>query len=280
MPEIEVCDRRVIVEVGDKSQTVNVCNGRRRSGVYDWVVRFPKDLEALDAIRQNATAHQSVPAFVGWLKSDLGGSVERVPPDEDPLLNGDWTAADDPDPEFSRSVLPLVTDAVDRLVRDHLASPAANRREHNVHSHLHASLQRDERLARKWPLAGGGEAYLVQQEWPERPYAERLGSFALTTLWPFIGRRVGPGLKKGRGLYDLAVLSPACLGRHAEAEFIDGRFPPVVAVEFGLIENYDHLRADAAKLVNNKVAHAFLIPRTARIHGQFRRGRGVPRAAR
>lgn len=36
------------------------------------------------------------------------------------------------------------------------------------------------------------------------------------------------------------------------------RFPPVLAVEFGLIEDYGHPRADAAKLVSNKVAHAFL----------------------
>lgn len=259
MPEIAVCGRRVIVDIGEKSQTVNVCSTRERSGVYDWVIRFPKDADVLQAIRQSASTHESLLAFVQWLKSVLSGAVERVPPDQDPLLNGDWPAADDPDPDFSRSILPLLEHAIDSLVRDFLASPAAHRREHNIHSDLYARLQRDERLARKWPLNGGGEAYLVQQEWPERPHTERLGSFDLKTLWPLTDRQVGPSPKKRRGLYDLAILSPACVGRHTAAEFLDGRFPPVVAIEFGLIEDYCHLRDDATKLVNNGVAHGYLI---------------------
>lgn len=259
MPETVVCGRRVIPEPGKKSQTVNVCNGKGRSGVYDWIIRFPKGVEVMDPIRQNAAAHKSLIAFVAWLKSDLGGAIERVPPDQDPLLKCDWPAAGDPAPEFSRSILPMVENSIDLLVREHLASPTSHRREHNLHSDLYVRLQRDERLARKWPLAGGGEAYLVQQEWPERPHAERLGSFDLKTLWPLTDRCIGPSLRKKRGLYDMAVLSPGCVGGHTKAEFFRGSFPPVVAVEFGLIENYGHLRDDAAKLINNQVAHGYLV---------------------
>jgi hypothetical protein len=260
VPETEVCRRRVIVEMGEKSsQTVNVCNGRGRSGVYDWIIRFPRDVEVLETIRQNAATQQSLAAFVGWLKSHLGGAVERVPPDQDPLLNGAWRAPDDPAPDFSQLILPLLERSIDLLVREHLAFPTAHRREHNLHSYLYAQLQRDEQLARKWPLAGGDEVYLLQQEWPERPHTERLGSFDLKTLWPLTDRRLGPSLKKGRGLYDMVILSPDCVAGHTEAEFINGTFPPVVAVEFGLIENYGHLREDAAKLVNNQVAHGYLV---------------------
>src|SRR4051794_30895945 len=132
----------------------------------------------LTAIQQNKAAQQSIPGFVLWLKSMLGGEVERVPPDQDPLLNTTWPAAADPAPEFSRLVLPVVEAAIDRLVREHLTSPSAHRREHNVHSELYASLKQDQHIAHKWPLSDGtSQVHLLQQEWPERPHTERLGSF-------------------------------------------------------------------------------------------------------
>lgn len=262
MPVTEVCHHRVVIETGKKSHTVNICNEQGRPGVYDWIVRFrDTDLTLLDsAIQQNKAAQQSIPGFVLWLRSTLGGEVERVPPDEDPLLNANWPAATDPAPDFSQLVLPVVEAAIDRLIRDHLSSPSAHRSEHNVHSELYASLKQEQPFASKWPLSDGTtQVYLLQQEWPERLHTERLGSFDLKTLWPLSGRFVGPSLNQGRGRYDLAILSPSCVAQHTEAEFLDGTFPPVVAVEFGLIENYAHLRDDAAKLINNKLAHGYLV---------------------
>jgi len=215
-------------------------------------------MPVMDDIQQSSTPFGNIPAFVQWLKTTMGGEIERVPPGEDPMLNSTWPANPDPNPTFSQSVIPVIEEKLDRLVREFLVAPSTHRREHNLHSELYASLTSDTRFCWKGSLSNGAVAQLIQQEWPERPYKERLGNFDLGITWPGTNP-CGPSLSVKRGLYDLAVLSPECLTRNDETVFLNGLFPPVIAMEFGLIENYDHLRADAAKLVNNKVAHGYLV---------------------
>mgnify|MGYP000434841527 CR=1 FL=1 len=70
MPDTEVCRRRVIVNHGKKSQTVNVCNEHGRSGVDDWIVVFPRTALVIEAIRLNAAARRTIPEFVTWLARD------------------------------------------------------------------------------------------------------------------------------------------------------------------------------------------------------------------
>src|SRR5262249_32288472 len=149
-------------------QTVNVCDNTRRQGVYDWIIRFDDpDLPIQAEIEAHLTPFDSVSTLVQWLKFFMGGRVERIPPEEDILL--DWGRQDciDPDPDYSSRIIPAVETALDQLLLHFLREPYAHRREHNIHTELASLLSRDTRINTEGRLPSGEIVRLIQQEWPE-----------------------------------------------------------------------------------------------------------------
>ncbi len=257
MPEIKMCDRRVIIVSDKKSQTVNVCTVSGREGVYDWIVRFPSDVPVL--IEANGIAPASIEEFIGWLKLTLLGTVERVPPTCDPLLGQDRRQGADPETSLGQQIMTAADKKINQLVVEFLEHPYLHRSEYNLHCELYEYLCRtvEPTIHR---LACGDRVRLIHKEWPESHWSTRLGSFGLNDLWPPSAEGVGLRRYKKRGLFDVAVLLPSTVEACTDIQtYLEGRLQPVAAFEFGLMEKYDHLRSDIAKLINNRIRYGAVI---------------------
>lgn len=257
MPEATICNRRIIFVSDKKTQTVNVCTSSGRSGVYDWIARFRNDVPVRTELARITPA--SVEEMVTWLKNSLGGTLERIPPSCDPLLTEDRRQGADTESRFGEEVMEAAEGQINRLVAEFLEHPYSHRSEYNLHCELYDSL--NQRIAPGFHRLGTGDRVrLVHKEWPESQWSERLGSFDVGVLWPPTGASVGPHRSKKRGLYDVAVVSPESVAACMEFQsYLDGRIRPTAAFEFGLNEKYDHLRADAAKLINNRLRYGCVI---------------------
>jgi len=100
----------------------------------------------------------------------------------------------------------------------------------------------------------------VHREWPEEYAVNRLGDFRLNEIWPLGGPPHSAMPSVGRGKYDLAVLTPdAVAACPSVRDYADGRISPLVALEFGLNERYEHLREDVAKLNSNRIPYGYIV---------------------
>jgi hypothetical protein len=74
---IEICGRRVKIQTGTKSQTVNICDGANINGRYDYTVRLrPPFISAKVLLQQNFT---SIEGVVEYLERYYSGEIERRP---------------------------------------------------------------------------------------------------------------------------------------------------------------------------------------------------------
>lgn len=258
MPDTRICERRVIFVSDKKSQTVNVCTLSGRSGVYDWIVRFDKDVPVRTEIE--AVRPATIPDLVQWLKEDMDGKIHRIPPAHDPLLGHDWRPGAEPETPLGQSIMEAAEREINCLVAEFLKDPYMHRSEYNLHCELYDYLRRHIEPRSHKLGCGDNQVRLVHKEWPERHWSERMGSLDAHAIWPPIEAGIAPHRSKKRGLFDVAVLSPASIETCPNtASYLEGRFGPVAAFEFGLIENYDHLRSDIAKLINNRLRYGCVI---------------------
>jgi hypothetical protein len=161
----------------------------------------------------------------------------------DMLLPLDRTAVDDAPPvvadqRWLAKAVEAVDRCVDRLVDDFVTHPFRHRVEHSLHVALMSDLLAQEELSGLYEMAGGQKTQLVHKEWPET--------------------RKRP-LKKGRGNFDIAVLSPEGVAQTTTDRFLQGRIAAPIAIEIGLNYPLKHLKDDDWKLENSAVPHAYLI---------------------
>jgi hypothetical protein len=74
---IYVCGRKVKVQTGAKSQTVNICAPSNIHGIYDYVIRLRPPFVGEQALRQRDFG--SIEDLVTYLQRDHCGNVERSP---------------------------------------------------------------------------------------------------------------------------------------------------------------------------------------------------------
>lgn len=216
MTKINICGTQVVVSRKKKTRTVNICNELGRNGIYDWIVRF--DASSTVSSELTSADFSSIRDLVVWLKEDKNGTLERVPPVEDVLLTENRKSHDKELPEFSRSVIPFVESGISRLVQSFLQHPYQHRCEHNLHSELYKLFFECEALQQLHQLASGDAVQLIHREWPEIDWKDRLGPFDLNRIWPPSGKSNAPVDKVGRGLFDLAILSPESLEECTEVD--------------------------------------------------------------
>jgi hypothetical protein len=151
-------------------------------------------------------------------------SSERYSPDDDPWLPG---AKD------------LVEGGIDHLLREFLDCPYLHRVEHSIHAQLFHILMSHQELAQRVSLGDDlAKTQLIHKEWPESIAREG----------------------KGRGQFDLAVLSPQLLrGCPSISAFRGGHLHAPIVIEMGLDYDAEHLARDAQKLMNSKPKHGYLI---------------------
>src|ERR1051325_4454015 len=73
---IDICGRKVKVQTGTKSQTVNICNSANIHGQYDYIVRLrPPFISTETLLRQTFS---SIEDLVRYLERDHGGKTEKT----------------------------------------------------------------------------------------------------------------------------------------------------------------------------------------------------------
>lgn len=233
---ITVAGRDVIVVRGTRTQTVNICTPANTAGQYQARFRLPitadlrtadlanlTDLDALTARLQELGAEPEDPVTTGTRPLP---PLVPAPPGDDPWL---------------RRATDAVDHAIDTLLTGFLDAPYLHRVEHSLHAEVFGLLKTHDALAEHAHLRTGQQTQLVHKEWPE-------------TL-----PRDNDGTPRPRGLFDLAVLSPAQLHQATLEQFRTGRIAPAIAIEIGLDYGVNHLRGDGHKLANSAVTVPYLI---------------------
>lgn len=150
-----------------------------------------------------------------------------------------WPRVDLPADAWLAEATPIVEDSLNRLIREFATHPYLHRVEHSLHARLLGLLTDNPLFAGLAPI-GDGARYTqpVHKEWPEtipRPN------------------------KRGRGNFDIAILSRDQLRAATLDEFRDGRIAAGIVIELGLDYDLKHLSDDAAKLENSRVSRAYLV---------------------
>lgn len=264
---IRVAGRLVFVNT-QRTQTVKICTPQNRRGVYEKYYRIePPYVLIQQQMESTVSQFDSLVDLEQWLVNDrkahrepekevrppvrpsvvdesidgiddiavpeVGGAVaevldllssERYSPDDDPWLPG---AKD------------LVEGGIDHLLREFLDCPYLHRVEHSIHAQLFHILMSHQELAQRVSLGDDlAKTQLIHKEWPESIAREG----------------------KGRGQFDLAVLSPQLLrGCPSISAFRGGHLHAPIVIEMGLDYDAEHLARDAQKLMNSKPKHGYLI---------------------
>ena len=76
---IVLCDRKVKIQTGQKSQTVNICTKENKHGVYDYRIRIrPPFVSEKFLLSQKL---QNLQDLVNYLVEHFDGIIERQPAD-------------------------------------------------------------------------------------------------------------------------------------------------------------------------------------------------------
>ncbi len=249
---IHICGRKVKVQTGTKSQTVNICDARNIHGEYDYVVRLRQRFVSEDALRQQN--FNSIEDLVRHLQREHFGNVERAPGTRPlhqctgagspatmrEMAAADWkTTSGEPPSDWEEEAKRAVESSIDQFLLEFIGSPYLHRVEHSVHCELFRILTNRRIFSQTYPM-GRWSTQLIHKEWPE--------------CFP------RPDKGNRRGNFDLAVLAPDSLKSCSFADFREGRLRPSIVIEIGLDYSFrKHLCPDAAKLKHSGVQDAYLV---------------------
>lgn len=247
-----VCGRKVKVQTGTKSQTINIRTEDNIFGDYDYIVRinppFVEEKTLLD--KKFATIEE----LVRYLQTHYLGDIERTPvkrsagsprPPSQKMMNNRLESAatrvqidSRPRSPWESNARLAVEQSIDQFILEFIKFPYLHRVEHSVHCNLFQILAQREIFGRTYPM-GRWLTQPIHKEWPE--YLAR----------PEKGNR--------RGNFDLSVLAPEQLKSCSFSEFRQGRVRPSIVIEVGLDYDIAHLTADAAKLKNSGIEYSYLL---------------------
>ncbi|MBZ5515443.1 MAG: hypothetical protein LAN62_11520 [Acidobacteriia bacterium] len=247
---IHISGRKVKVQTGTKSQTVNICTDANIHGVYEYIVRLHPPFITEDTLRQQHFS--SIEDLVAYLQHNHYGQVEQT------AVRHSVSAPTSLTQERVRPLAPLpgppvkglpassweqnaklaTEQCIDQFVAEFMEFPYLHRVEHSIHCELFKILSSRKIFSRTYPM-GRWMSQPIHKEWPE--YIPR----------PEKGTR--------RGNFDLCVLAPEHLRSCAFNDFRQGRIRPSIVIEVGLDYDLAHLSQDAAKLKNSGIENSYLV---------------------
>ncbi len=168
-----------------------------------------------------------VPLAQGWV------AFER--PQPPPTFHYD----PDSDPWVAQAI-PVIECCINTLVEEFFRCPFLHRVEHSIHAHLIGMIKSDGQISGEFPIGENGEVtQLVHKEWPETSVREG---------------------KRGRGNFDIAILSPNLLEQCTRIPyFAEGWLPAPIVIEMGLNYSLEHYEQDRSKLINSRVHRGYLV---------------------
>ena len=247
---IYICGRKVKVQTGTKSQTVNICTAANIHGAYEYIVRLHPPFITDDTLRQQHFG--SIEELVAYLQRRHYGQVEQSPVRHSGPAPASSTqervrpSAPLPVPpvkglpasSWEQNAKLATEQCIDQFVAEFMEFPYLHRVEHSIHCELFKILSSRKIFSRTYPM-GRWMSQPVHKEWPE--YIPR----------PEKGTR--------RGNFDLCVLAPEHFRSCAFNDFRQGRIRPSIVIEVGLDYDLAHLSQDAAKLKNSGIENSYLV---------------------
>ena len=250
--KVRIEDRDVYIIEGSKHQTINICTAENSKGIYQQKITLNDKSVFVTA---EEVQKRSIDALIEWLVAARQGTVEinlgktsveiidasgrtEVEILEDLPLPIDGKVK--PDKEWVEEARQVTEFCINRLVQEFVEFPYLHRVEHSVHARLFELLRSQPPLDQYFALLGGALSQPVHKEWPEpksRP-AKR---------------------PPRRGNLDIAILYPSQLRACSTQDFSKGLLNPTIAIELGLNYGICHLRGDAEKMQNSRIAHAYLV---------------------
>lgn len=236
-----VGDRRVKVQTGQKTQTINICSEQNVHGVYDYILRlrppfvsqeqlisesFASIDELMLYLQQNYSAHIEKSPSKASLSSSLPASSHKLVQTKLPQEESMWHLR----------AKRIVEASIDEFVLDFVALPCLHRVEHSIHCELFRILKSHTLFASAYPM-GEHISQCVHKEWPE--YKSRPG--------------------KRRGNFDISIIAPDDLNSASYDDFNLGKLRPFAAIELGLNYDLNHLEQDAEKFQNSGIANSYLV---------------------
>lgn len=238
---MQIEDRQVFLVTGTRSQTVNVCTADNRRGRYQHVFRLPLSGVVTPAdIDSRHTLAELREFLLHHGARDEGPRNADGPPTVTPHIPpATASAAPHPDDAWLARAVRTTGHAIDALVTEFVEHPYLHRVEHSLHTRLFDILVSHRIFGDSLPIGGSGLfTQPVHKEWPE------------TVIQP--GR-------KGRGNFDLAILSPERVAAADVKQFRAGLISPSIVIEMGLDYPLSHLQTDHDKLVNSDPPAGFLV---------------------
>ena len=233
---ITICGRKVMFRKGPKTQTINICTEQNVRSLYDYTLRLRPPFITEDTL--GSQNFESIEALVQYLKSKHHGTIEKYPSSK--TLHGL-----ERQPELVTGISSwiegaaiVVEHSINQLIHEFIYYPYLHRVEHSIHCELYRILSNQRMFMMMFPV-GGWLSQPIHKEWRE---------------WT-------PRPEKGnsRGNFDLCILSPEDTKKCTIRDFREGRLKPSIVIEIGLDYGFEHLKRDAAKIINSKIRYGYLI---------------------
>ena len=232
----QVGDRRIVIAIGRKTQTISICTSENKPGVYQERYRLTgvPQLRSEDFVGINDLVH-----LRAWIADEFGSAAQHAGTDTGRRPLPQLIAAPPADDLWLRESAGAVETSIDRLIEDFMAEPFLHRVEHSVHTQLVGLLVSQKRFAGTHLIGSTGRStQLVHKEWPET---------------------IADAAANKRGSFDIAVLAPNQL-THATLDHLrTGTIAAGIVIEMGLNYRMRHLQQDYDKLVNSKVPYGYLV---------------------
>lgn len=231
-----VAGRRIYIKAQD-NQSVRVCTEANVRG--QWAHEFWLDAGRHVTVPE-IESFAAVEQLVEWLTGQGArtrfrgeAGVTTSAPRRDTALRVV------PETSWIQDAKQAVESSINALVQEFVTHPYLHRVEHSLHVRLVELLAEHEILRSRHRIGRSSHVtQLIHKEWPEtRPRPE----------------------KKGRGNFDLAILSPNQLDAAEVWQFDGGHIEAAIVIEMGLNYDYSHLHGDHEKLLASDVAHGYLI---------------------
>lgn len=231
-----ISERKIIITIGKKTDTIKICTKDNTTGDYEKSFRISGGYRlSIDELDRKLSEFTDLGSLERYLIDDRKAKDEYQ-------KNYSGTIPDDPskynpdnDTWLPRAIKRIEL-IINQVIEDFIKSPYLHRCEHSFHAYFWEKLKNDTELYSCIKIEGE-DTQNIHKEWPETR------------------RRT-----KKRGNFDIDILSPEQLKSCPSIkDYLEGNLHAPIVFEIGLDYNNHHLEQDLKKIKQNRPKYGYLI---------------------